>query len=87
LVRWLGKDIAEIIFSKFISGARLNKYGARLNKYGARLSKYGDRLNKYGARLNKYGARLSKYGARDNFGKNYFYNDLSQPPYIGASMR
>jgi hypothetical protein len=44
----------------------------------------GARLSKYGARLNKYGARLSKYGARDNFGKNYFYDVLSQPPLISA---
>jgi hypothetical protein len=73
-------------------GARLNKYGARLNKFGARDKKYGARdkkyrarLSKYGARLNKYGARFSKYGARDNFRKNYFYNVLSQPPYMYMS--
>jgi hypothetical protein len=62
-------------------------YGARLSiKYGARDKKYGARHSKYGARLNKYGARLSKYGARDNFGKNYFYNVLSQPPYIETGV-
>jgi hypothetical protein len=42
---------------------------------------YGARDKKYGARLSKYGARDKKYGARDKFGKNYFCNVLSQPPY------
>jgi hypothetical protein len=60
-LRWLGKDIAEIMFSKFISyKARLNKYGAR----EARDKKYGAKLSKYGAEIISTGPDLKVRGQR-----------------------
>jgi hypothetical protein len=57
-LRWLGKDIVEIIFSEIISGPVLIKSGPVLIKAGPVLIKSGPVLIKYGPVLIKYGPVL-----------------------------
>jgi hypothetical protein len=52
------------------------------NKYGARDNKYGPEIISTGSDSVSTGPDFNKYGARDNFGKKYLCNVLSQPPYV-----